>query len=358
MQYDQPVASEEILAGLDSNGSVTTATRDAIAALLGLTAPDSTATVGTWNGTGDITAPEGEAPELLLVTVPGAAGEDVTLNIPAGVLATTQAYVFDTQANITATFNTVDRVIVSGSGDDALTVNGDHNTTLDGAAGDDTLITTGGDDSVTGGAGDDSISTGAGNDTIVTGEGNDTIDGGEGFDIVQTGANRADVTLSIDGDGNLVMVAEGAEGEADITTQMTNVEFIELADDTIAIAENETDALTLSLYQGVLGRSAEAAGADYWLDFEPQTDVEIAARFLDSAEFADKYGNDEDLSDEELIDILYQNALGRNADDAGSAYWLDVLANGEDRAVVAVNIIGSEEASENIDSVFLLGGQA
>lgn len=352
MQYDQPTTSTEVLAGLESNGNVTNATRDAIAALLGLTTPDSTAIVGTWNGSGDITAPEGQAPELLLVTVPGAAGEDVTLTIPAEVLANTQAYVFDTQANITATFNTVERVIVSGSGDDTLTVNGDRNTTLDGAAGDDTLVTSGGDDSVTGGAGDDSISTGAGDDTIVTGEGNDTIDGGEGFDIVQIDAARADIELAIGEDGQLVIT------NGDFETQLSNVEFIELADDTVAIAENATDALTLSLYQGVLGRSAEAAGADYWLDFEPETDVEIAARFLDSEEFADKYGNDEDLSDEDLLDILYQNALGREADEAGRAYWLDALANGEDRAVVAVNIIGSEEAAENIDSVFLLGGQA
>lgn len=352
MQYDQPTTSTEVLAGLESNGNVTNATRDAIAALLGLTTPDSTAIVGTWNGSGDITAPEGQAPELLLVTVPGAAGEDVTLTIPAEVLATTQAYVFDTNANITVTFNTVERVIVSGNGDDTLTVNGDRNTTLDGANGDDTLVTSGGDDSVTGGVGDDSISTGAGDDTIVTGEGNDTIDGGEGFDIVEMAANREDITLAIGEDGQLVIT------NGDTETQLTNVEFIELADDTVAIAENATDALTLSLYQGVLGRSAEAAGADYWLDFEPETDVEIAARFLDSDEFADKYGADETLSDEDLLDILYQNALGREADEAGRAYWLDALANGEDRAVVAVNIIGSQEAAENIDSVFLLGGQA
>lgn len=352
MQYDQPTAAKEILEGLDQNGNVSDATRDAIAALLGLTAPDSTATVGTWNGTGAITSPDGEAPDLLLVTVPGAAGEDVTLDIPDNVLGTTQAYVFESQADITATFNTVDRVIVSGDGNDTLTVNGDHNTTIDGAGGNDTIVTTGGDDSVTGGAGDDSISTGAGDDTIVAGEGNDTIDGGEGFDIVELGANRADITLAIGEDGQLVITS------GDVETQVTNVEFIELADDTVAIAENETDALTLKLYQGVLGRSAEAAGADYWLDFEPETDVEIAARFLDSDEFADKHGNDEDLSDEALLDILYQNALGRDADEAGRAYWLDVLASGEDRAVVAVNIIGSEEAAENIDSVFLLGGQA
>jgi Ca2+-binding RTX toxin-like protein len=353
MQYDQPTPAEDILGGLESNGSVSDATRNAIATLLGLTTPDSTANVGTWNGTGDITSPDGEAPDLLLVTIPGAAGDDVTVTIPAEVLSTTQAYIFDTEANITATFNTVDRVIVSGNGDDLITVKGDHNTTLDGSNGDDTLVTTGGDDSVTGGAGDDSISTGAGDDTIVAGEGDDTVDGGEGFDIVQTGANRADVTLSIDEDGNLVMVAEG---EAGAETQLSNVEFIELADDTIAIAENETDALTLSLYQGVLGRSAEAAGADYWLDFEPETDVEIAARFLDSDEFTAKHGADEDLTDGELIDILYENALGREADEAGREYWLDVLASGEDRAVVAVNIIGSIEADENIDSVFLIGG--
>lgn len=352
MQYDQPTPSAQILDGLEANANVSDATRDAIAALLGLTAPDSTVNVGSWDGTGEIVSPDGEALDLLLVTVPGAAGEDVNVTFPAEVLGTTQAYIFSSDANITATFNTVDRVIVSGNGDDTLTVNGDHNTTIDGGNGDDTIVTTGGDDSITGGAGDDSISAGAGDDTIVAGEGSDTIDGGEGFDIVELGADRADITLAIGEDGQLIITS------GDVETQLTNVEFIELADDTIAIAENATDALTLSLYQGVLGRSAEAAGADYWLDFEPETDVEIAARFLDSDEFTANYGAEETLSDEALLDILYQNALGRDADEAGREYWLDVLANGEDRAVVAVNIVGSDEASDNIDSVFLLGGQA
>lgn len=352
MQYDQPITAAEVNQALEANTSISDATRGAIAALLGLQDPTNSITVGNWDGQGELESPEGQAPQLLAVDIAGEQGDNITLDIPDDVLANTQAYVFATDANITATFNTIERVIVSGNGDDTITVNGDRNTTLDGGDGADTLVTSGGDDSVTGGAGDDSISTGAGDDTIVAGEGNDTIDGGEGFDIVEMDANREDITLAIGEDGQLVIT------NGDTETQLTNVEFIELADDTVAIAENETDALTLSLYQGVLGRSAEAAGADYWLDFEPETDVEIAARFLDSDEFADKYGNDEDLSDEDLLDILYQNALGREADEAGRAYWLDVLANGEDRAVVAVNIIGSQEASENIDSVFLLGGQA
>lgn len=351
MQYDQPNTVEDVLEAIGANPSISEETRNAIAAILALD-PDQNIVVGKLNAQGEIEAPEGQTPQLVIAEVAGEKGSSVTLTIPANVLANAEAYVFSSEADLTVTFNTVDRVIVSGNGNDTLTVNGDHNTTIDGGLGDDTIVTTGGDDSITGGAGDDSISAGAGDDTIVAGEGNDTIDGGEGFDIVELGANRADITLAIGEDGQLIIT------NGDVETQLTNVEFIELADDTVAIAENATDALTLSLYQGVLGRSAEAAGADYWLDFEPETDVEIAARFLDSAEFADKYGADETLSDEDLLDILYQNALGREADDAGREYWLDVLASGEDRAVVAVSIIGSQEAAENIDSVFLLGGQA
>src|SRR5690606_3405968 len=110
---------------------------------------------------------------------------------------------------------------------------------------------------------------------------------GDGFDIVETSANRADVTLTIDEDGNLVLSSEGS------TAQLSNVEFIELADGSVAIAENATDANTLKLYEGVLGRAAEAAGAEYWLEFEAESDYDIAARFLDSDEFATNTGDTE-----------------------------------------------------------------
>nr|MBF0685996.1 DUF4214 domain-containing protein [Pseudomonas sp.] len=354
MQYNAPSTAGDITDALADNPSITASTQAAILAILGLEAGAGTADIGTWDGTegGAIVAPGDTAPDMLVVDVAGNEGDNITVDIPDVVLANTQAYVFNTDANLTVSFNTVERVIVSGNGDDLITVNGDKNTTLDGSDGDDTLITSGGDDSVTGGVGDDSVSTGAGDDTIVTGLGDDTIDGGEGFDIVETSANRADVTLSIDEDGNLVLSSEGSD------SQLSNVEFIQLADDTIALADNETDATTLQLYQGVLGRSSEAAGADYWLDYEADSYYQIANHFLHSEEFTEAYGDFRDMSDEAFVDHLYANALGRDADEAGQAYWVAELASGQDRAVVAVNIVGSAEANDNIDSVFLLGGQA
>ena len=361
MQYDQPTSAPEILAGLDANGSVTVATRYAIETLLGLTNPaGGSATVGLWDGDSILVSPGGEAPQLLLVTVPGAAGDDIILDIPSQIMSTTQAYIFESDADLTVTWNSVERVIISGDGDDTLTVKGDQDTTIDGAAGDDTIVTRGGDDWVIGSAGDDSISTGAGNDTIVTGVGDDTIDGGEGFDIAAImGADRDDVDLIINESGQLVMLAAYIDDNDDLIlseTETSNIEFIQLADnDAVAIARNVPDQITLSLYQGVLGRAPDAAGAAYWLDYEP-VGLGIAESFLESDEFTGKFGDVDDLTDAELVEILYENALDRDPEKAGLDYWVNALEGGEERAAVAVSIITSEEGRENIDSVFLLLG--
>src|SRR5690606_21486115 len=109
------------------------------------------------------------------------------LNLEFGAdFLNTQAYILDTDQDVNATWNTVERVIVSGNGNDDLTVNGDQATTIDGADGDDTITTSGGDDSVSGGAGNDSITSGAGDDTV---------DGGEGYDVLNAEGTIDDYTV-------------------------------------------------------------------------------------------------------------------------------------------------------------------
>lgn len=340
MQYDQPTPTGELEEGLAANERVTPETLAAINALLGLDDRDDV-NVGGWDGQGDVQSPDGESPDVLIVTPDEEDDGPLDLEFPDDVLENTGVYVIDTDRDVNATWNTVERVIVSGNGDDNLTVNGDKATTIDGAAGDDTIVTSGGDDSVSGGSGDDSISTGLGDDTV---------DGGTGYDELVIAGNIDDYTVEVV-DGQLVLTSTNIEGDS---FTVSNVEFIQLNDSSIAVAGDDTDANALRLYQGLLGRSADKEGAQYWLgDIDQGADVAgLANAFMHTEEG----GYLLELSDNEFVATLYENALGREGSSDELNYWASDLANGAERADVAVSIIGSTEAEDSIVNVKVLDG--
>lgn len=79
------------------------------------------------------------------------------------------------------------------------------------------------------------------------------------------------------------------------------------------------------LYLSALGRVPDADGLNFWVDMyrggEPLDD--IAGMFLDSAEFAARFG---DVSDNEVfITALYTNVLGRAPDEEGLEFWVNEL---------------------------------
>lgn len=344
LQYDTPSSRADFTAALAANVTLSAATQQVIAGILG---SSETVSVASFDGT-SLTGPANV--QAVVANIAGEAGEKVTLNLPADAMASASAWIFNTDADLTVAFNTVERVIASGNGNDTITVAGDKDTVLDGANGNDTLETSGGNDSVTGGAGDDSISTGAGNDTIVSGEGNDTIDAGTGFDIVKIDGASSSFDFNV---VNGSLVATAKDGSASVTA--SNAEVFSFGEtDNVMITGSETDAQALRLYEAFFARSADIDGAKYWLNdlAEGQMATDIARSFLASEEFQSK-GN---LSDAEYIDILYQNALGRESDTAGKAYWLNDLASGMDRADVAISIVGSVEAAEVIDNVVIITG--
>lgn len=354
LQYDQLTLASDVTDALDERvtaGTLSTATRDAIASILAL---DTATTVVVANDDGTTyTRPEGESPDLLVFSPAAAAGEDVDFIPLVDVTANSSAYIFDTDANVTATFTPIDSVIVSGNGNDNLTIEGDANVTVDGGDGDDTLTTGNGNDSVTGGQGDDSISTGAGDDTVVAGEGADTVDGGEGYDVVELQGSIDDYTVEVV-DGQLVLTSIA---DPSISVTATNVEFIQLETGSIAVAANEEDAQALRLYQAVFDRASDQDGAEFWVDQleAGSSAVEIADFFLSSEEGV-AMGFDE-MSDAEFVSTLFDNAFDRAADPDGLVYWTNQIANGDaTRAEVVVQFVGSAEGQDSIDNVVILDG--
>lgn len=357
MQYDTPVTPDQVNQSLADDPNISDATRTQIEQILG-TAPGGGSTqvnVGLFDGT-TLQTPPDQPVELLVIAPPPPPepGQFVNITIPQEVLSSAQAYVFQTSENIQVVFNTVERVIASGSGNDRVTVNGDKNTTLDGAAGNDTLVTSGGNDSVTGGGGNDSISTGAGNDTIVSGEGADTVDGGTGLDVItmSTGGAVGDYTYAVS-NGQLVVTSKA---DSNVSVTAKNAEIVSFGEyENVVVGGTQEVATTLRMYEGLLDRSADLTGAKAWINgVNNGLAVEQATQgFLDSAEFQARGIT----TNEAFVDSLYMLALNREAEAQGRAGWLDGLENGLSWVDVAIGIVGSQEANEVSDSTFLIPGQ-
>lgn len=359
MNYNQPDSASAVSESIAANESITPAVITAVNGILDLPNPETTVVVGRMTGSGAVTQPTGLETQMVVVDIDSPAGTDVDLVIPPENLASTNVWIFDTDADINVTFNTTERVIVMGNGDDEVTVLGDRDTTIDGSAGNDTLILSGGDDSIIGGTGNDSISAGAGADTIVSGVGIDTVDAGIGFDVMQLEGDINDWTVSVTGD---VVALTGAPGSGN-GVEMTNVNFISFGtsivdngdQSSIVItddARNKDDAMRL--YQTALDRSADQGGAQYWLDNIDaglNTYFDTATYFLQSSEFQSKYGT---LDNEEFVNQMYQNAFNRNAEQDGLDYWLGVLNDGAQRAEVVAYIAGSTEAANTIGNVVVV----
>lgn len=96
------------------------------------------------------------------------------------------------------------------------------------------------------------------------------------------------------------------------------------------------------LYQAVFNRQPDAAGLSHWLGLRASgwTMERIAAEFTAADEFQDRYGS---LGDQQFIQLLYQNVMGRSADAGGQAFWLDQLAAGMTRQELVLSFSESAE---------------
>lgn len=108
------------------------------------------------------------------------------------------------------------------------------------------------------------------------------------------------------------------------------------------IPRSENYLKVARLYRACLSRKPDADGIAWWVK---QIDAgmelrDMAARFMDSAEFMVKYG---DVSDAEFIQLLYINVLGRAPDAEGYAYWLGQIVFGYPKQDILVSFSESAE---------------
>lgn len=185
-----------------------------------------------------------------------------------------------------------------------------------------------------------------GNDTILLNEFNNTIDGAEGEDHV-TIHNHG--TSRIDWIDDTIIISNKESG----FDTFNNIETITINNETIDITEYQRFAYTYEeevaaeisrLYLAVFDRLADQAGLDYWINdyYHGNSIHDIANSFVLSQEFSSLYGNA--VSDESYINLLYNNVLYRDADQAGVEYWInDMQDHDNTQADVLVSFSNSDE---------------
>lgn len=105
----------------------------------------------------------------------------------------------------------------------------------------------------------------------------------------------------------------------------------------------QRDNAIVRLYDAILGRPAESWGYGYWrqrMEFDRLGLTRVADIMARSPEFAATYGS---LTDQQLVEQVYLNLLGRPADPAGVAFWVDQLGSGKSRGSVVARIAISAE---------------
>jgi hypothetical protein len=87
-------------------------------------------------------------------------------------------------------------------------------------------------------------------------------------------------------------------------------------------------AAVQQMYVAYFGRPADTAGLDYWtnvVEANAGATAAVSAAFAASPEYIVTYFGQNNT---QIVNNIYQNLFGRDADAAGSAYWANLLTNG------------------------------
>lgn len=121
------------------------------------------------------------------------------------------------------------------------------------------------------------------------------------------------------------------------------------------VEKNSVSNFVERLYTVAMDRPSDPSGKQFWTDqvmMNGKTGTDLALSFLLSKEFLDK-----DMSDAELLDVLYETCFGRAADPEGKAYWLNELSSGrKSKKDVIMGFVNSTEWANICLSYGILSG--
>ncbi len=204
---------------------------------------------------------------------------------------------------------------------------------------------------VTGNDANNGIIVDSGSGVFVAGEGTDTVY----FSTIGLGAEISDYNISKVADDKLIITATGFNGQTIInTTSVERITFLDGNDDidrTLAFDLEGNAGQAYRLYQAVFDRAPDLEGLGYWIremDEGKGDRAWVASNFMKSVEFKETYGTQETVSDDDFLNLLYQNVLDRSPDDVGLAYWKDELDRGFSREGVISSFSESIENKSNV----------
>lgn len=176
----------------------------------------------------------------------------------------------------------------------------------------------------------------------------ETHQGADGIDFFDAQGNSGDFTLSIENDGTIKMVSDFFPLAPDT---LRGIERVQFSDGVLAFDDYGKAGQAYRLYQAAFDRKPDAEGLGFWIDNYDKDNVdlvEMAGYFMQSAEFAEKYGPSEGLSDQAYLTLLYNNVLDRDPDQAGFDFWRDQQGNGLSRADMLQYFSESTENNLNV----------
>jgi len=99
--------------------------------------------------------------------------------------------------------------------------------------------------------------------------------------------------------------------------------FILLVNIAFGAKEVSLETKIAGLYVAFFNRAPDKSGLNYWIDRANSIDpknvvIEEARLFATHPSFDRAYGT---LNNQEFVEEIYKNALGREGDSAGIAYW-------------------------------------
>ncbi|MEO1458056.1 MAG: DUF4214 domain-containing protein [Pseudomonadota bacterium] len=218
---------------------------------------------------------------------------------------------------------------------DFVALHGPEGLVIEGTDGPDRIESAAGAETLSGGGGDDTLIAGAGDDRLIGGPGADSLDGGAGLDTAAfPGAYdpaRLDITLE-------AVTVSGADGP----DTLVDIERIAFEDGLFALAGDDTElGFAFRLYRAAFGREADE-GVLFWqaARLAGTSPGAIAEAFVQSEEFETLYGAPDPAG---FVGLLYENVLGRSADEAGLAFWTAQLEAGAGRADLLLAFSESDE---------------
>jgi hypothetical protein len=208
------------------------------------------------------------------------------------------------------------------------------------------------DDDLNGMSGNDDIFSAEGNDYLRGNEGDDHLDGGTGIDTSTYRGKRSEYSITKDTAG-LTHIEDHASGRDGHDT-INNVERIKFSDGNIALDINGNAGQAYRLYKAAFDRTPDDVGLGGWIKhLDSGANLQSAAQsFIASAEFSAKYGSN--TSNDEFVNLLYRNALHREAEKSGHDHWVNGLNHGMSRAEV---LSAFSESTENQAQTAPLVGQ-